>query len=287
MGLNWYRQLRWILIGPAAYLIQGVSCEPSGLTSAQSLPVEAVTAPLTQSCSTPRNNHYHTAAPALSPVLRNTLLSQAQKFTVKVTTPDNQGSGVIVQQRSGTYAVITNEHVVLDHDRITIHTYDGQVYQATRPQNATFGAKDLELLEFQSDRSNYPVATLTPSLHSSHGSSVLAAGFPHELKGESFQVTEGRVSHITNKSLNGGYQIGYSNWVPKGMSGGPVLNTKGQVIAINGLHAEPLWGNPYVWDDGTTPSETLFPLLSKLSWAIPAETVLESLPSVHQLQLSH
>ena len=61
------------------------------------------------------------------------------------------------------------------------------------------------------------------------------------------------------------------------MSGGPVLNEVGQVIAINGLHSEPLWGNPYEWDDGTLPADNLFPVLAGSSWAIPAETILKRL----------
>ena len=62
------------------------------------------------------------------------------------------------------------------------------------------------------------------------------------------------------------------------MSGGPVMNLSGQVIAINGVHAEPLWGNPYNWDDGTVPSEQDSAKLAESSWAIPIETVMEGIP---------
>ena len=203
----------------------------------------------------------------------------AKKFTVKVETPENQGSGVIIQHRAGTYSIVTNEHVVLDSDRVMIQTYDGQRYLAKRsfPSRTSLETLDLELLEFQSNQVQYPVAILKSGLDINPGSPVLAAGFPHQLQGKIFKATEGQISYITDKSLNGGYRIGYSNWVAKGMSGGPVLNTLGQVIAINGLHADPLWGNPYVWDDGTVPSEELFPLFSQLSWAIPTETVVQKL----------
>ena len=224
-----------------------------------------------------RQPQYHRSmGRTISPTRRAYLVQLAQKFTVKVETPDNQGSGVIVKNQHGTYSVITNEHVILGSDRITVQTHDGRTYVAQKRTRSEFEALDLELLEFQSFNQWYPVAILRPGLNSIQNSPVLAAGFPHALNGKSFQATDGKISLITTKSLNGGYRIGYSNLVAKGMSGGPVLNAKGQVIAINGIHAEPLWGQPYTWDDGTQPSKRLISLLSDLSWAIPSERVLES-----------
>ncbi|MGB7417004.1 MAG: serine protease, partial [Thermosynechococcaceae cyanobacterium] len=87
-----------------------------------------------------------------------------------------------------------------------------------------------------------------------------------------FTVTTGRISLISPKVLEGGYQLGYTNLIEKGMSGGPVLNTQGEVIAINGTHQEPLWGNPYRFADGTKPPLQMRPILLKSSWAIPMET---------------
>lgn len=218
--------------------------------------------------------------PELSTAEYGDLLCQAQAITVKIETPDNQGSGVMVSNQSGKYTVITNEHVILDSDRLIVETPDGRRHSAKLDANAKVGNADLALVEFQSFHIYYPIATLAPGLTIADGSPVLSAGFPSDLddQGErSLRVTHGKISQVSDKSLNGGYQIGYSNWVPKGMSGGPVLNLRGEVIAINGLHAEPLWGNPYVWDDGTVPSQQLFAMLADSSWAIPAERVLELL----------
>ena len=211
---------------------------------------------------------------------QGSLLRLAQAITVKVETPDTQGSGVIVRHRSGRYWVITNDHVALDSDRFIIKTLDGHRHWARRVSQAQFGRADLALLEFQSWRRQYPVATFSSGLKAKPGMPVVAAGFPHDrhTHPHPFKLTTGYVSEVTTKGLNGGYQLGYSNWIPKGMSGGPVMNLSGQVIAINGVHAEPLWGNPYNWDDGTVPSEQDSAKLAESSWAIPIETVMEGIP---------
>jgi S1-C subfamily serine protease len=72
-----------------------------------------------------------------------------------------------------------------------------------------------------------------------------------------------------------GYQFAYSNAIEKGMSGGPVLNLRGELIAINGLHAYPLWGNPFVYPDGRSIEPELSPPPEESSWSIPIATVLE------------
>jgi serine protease DegQ len=91
-----------------------------------------------------------------------------------------------------------------------------------------------------------------------------------------FKFTTGKISLIASKALEGGYQVGYSNNIEKGMSGGPVLNGKGEVIAVNGMHQEPLWGDPYIYQDGSKPKSSLFSMFSRSSWAIPMETALQT-----------
>ncbi|MEM9137923.1 MAG: serine protease [Cyanobacteria bacterium P01_F01_bin.42] len=252
--LRWTKSLGWVLVAIAGLY------QPGGSAHRLRADVEN-----------------HAVADGFTAAQRELLLQRARRYTVKVETPENQGSGVIIQSRMGVYSVVTNEHVVFEDRPITIQTHDGRTHLAKRVVQPN--VLDLGVLTFKSGSASYPVAVLKPGLETFSGSPVLAAGFPNAFNGKSFRATEGQISHVTAKSLNGGYRIGYSNQISKGMSGGPVINAFGHVIAINGLHAEPLWGQPYAWDDGTTPATGLLPMFSGLSWAIPSETVMRSLPS--------
>jgi S1-C subfamily serine protease len=209
------------------------------------------------------------------------LMRYARAITVKVISGDDWGSGILVRQQGQRYTVLTNEHVLWMGDRFTIQTFDGKQHAARREASGEFGKNDLGLLEFSSSPSagSYPVAALGCSLDLSAGTPVYAAGFPlplTEYSSKGFKFTSGAISLIPTKALEGGYQVGYSNYIEKGMSGGPVLNAKGEVIAVNGMHQEPLWGDPYIFQDGSKPKSSLFPVFSRSSWAIPMETAFRT-----------
>jgi serine protease Do len=203
----------------------------------------------------------------------------ARNITVKVISEDNWGSGILVQRQGQSYTVLTNQHVLWIGDRFTVQTPDGKSYTASRLTTTVFGKNDLGMLRFTSaPNSAYPVANLGCSLRLPSGTPVFAAGFPLPLTEQSskgFKFTSGSISLISQKAFEGGYQVGYSNTIEKGMSGGPVLNTKGEVIAVNGMHQEPLWGDPYIYQDGSKPNIG-FNILSHSSWAIPIETVVRT-----------
>jgi serine protease Do len=192
---------------------------------------------------------------------------------------DNWGSGILIQRQGQTYTVLTNQHVLWIGDRFSIQTSDGKQYTASRDTATKFGKDDLGILRFTSQSKQYPVVPLGCSTTLKAGNPVYAAGFPlplTEASTKGFKFTSGSISLISPKAFEGGYQIGYSNDIEKGMSGGPVLNKKGELIAVNGMHQEPLWGDPYVFQDGSKPKSSLFNLLSHSSWAIPVETVLRT-----------
>lgn len=208
----------------------------------------------------------------------------AQAMTVKVLVRDSWGSGVLIRRRENVYSVVTNEHVLLGgQSSFSVQTLDGKVHAAVetwRSPNVETG--DVALLEFQSE-SEYPVARLgkLPAV----GCSVFAAGFPERFNprqaGNGFQFTRGKVSWILDKVLEGGYQLGYTNAVEKGMSGGPVLNTVGEVVAINGIHPHPLWDAPYIYQDGSEASPKWQKRMEEQSWAVPIDTVLRLVPSIN------
>jgi Trypsin-like peptidase domain len=232
---------------------------------------------------------YHPAIAAVEPApspqveeLPNleALKLQAQKVTVKVYSGETWGSGVIIGKKESTYMILTNEHVLQRGSAFRIQTEDGKVYDAVPGQSNSFGTLDLALLQMTSEM-EYSVVPLGRSQTLQVGDQVFASGFPIEAKNsDGYKFTQGRISLISAKSLDGGYELGYTNAIEKGMSGGAVLNDRGELIAVNGIHAYPLWGDPYVYTDGTAPCEPLRKLMTESSLGIPEATFAALIPGL-------
>ena len=202
------------------------------------------------------------------------LKNVARSIAVKVLSGHGLGSGILIQKQGQTYRVLTNEHVLAAGETHRIQTPDGKIYQGEMLKNRSFDGNDLALLQFKS-ANEYLVARLAPS-PIAVGEEVFAAGFPGQDASEAkgFQFLLGQVSFIAKKAIIGGYKIGYTNPVEKGMSGGPLLNIKGEVVGVNGMHAYPIWGDPYVFKDGAKPDLPM-DLMVRSSWAIPIETFVQ------------
>lgn len=200
--------------------------------------------------------------------------NEARAIAVKVLSGYGAGSGILIKKQGQTYTILTNNHVLAVGESHRIQTPDGKIYQGELLKNRSFDGNDLVLLQFRSTR-EYSVARLASS-PLTVGDEVFATGFPGQEGSEKrgFEFLLGTVSFLSPKALVGGYQIGYSNPVEKGMSGGPLLNSRGEVVGINGMHAYPLWGDPYVFKDGSKPNLPR-DLMIESSWAIPIETFVQ------------
>ncbi|MTJ06557.1 serine protease [Anabaena sp. UHCC 0204] len=203
---------------------------------------------------------------------------KARAITVKIMAGEGWGSGIIIQRKGQGYTVLTNAHVLRIGSNYQIQTPDGKIYPGQKVKAVNFNDDDLGLLSFKSS-SNYAIASIAKS-PLEIGEKTFAAGFPNETKTWSF--TTGKVDYILSKSFQGGYRVGYSNDILKGMSGGPVLNQRGELVAINGRHKFPLWGNPFVFEDGSTPNLQTRNQFEYSSWAVPVATFLNSAPQFSQ-----
>ncbi len=224
------------------------------------------------------------------PELRKNPKEIARQITVRIITNPGAGSGVILLRKGQTYTVLTNDHVVSDtwDGKYKVLTSDGITHRAKQINSPKFGNLDLAIVQFTSNR-DYRVAELGSSDALSLGKPVYASGFPNWYWANSnnpvstlnwglkaFKVTTGTLEMLPNRSLPLGYQMGYTNDVQNGMSGGPVLNAQGHLIGINGRLKYPFNGrDAYVFADGSKPSEGEFLQMEALSWAIPINTLLK------------
>ena len=215
----------------------------------------------------------------------------AKQVTVRILSDPGMGSGVIIDRIGQTYTILTNAHVVADSDdhRYTILTADGRTHSGRWLRSAQFPNIDLALVQFRS-ASVYRVAVIADFKTLAIGDPVYVAGFPnwHWINSDAieetrhwgmraFRLTSGKVGMLPSKSLQEGYQLGYTNEIEEGMSGGPVLDRYGQLIGINGRSKYPLKGiNVFIFADGSLPSEELFQEMETLSWAIPIGRFLQA-----------
>jgi serine protease Do len=210
----------------------------------------------------------------------------ARLTTVRILTPNASGSGTIVRQQDQVYTVVTNWHVVTFSKQHTAIAPDGQRY---RPLGVPkqLGNADLAIVQFRSS-TTYQVAKISTDLLTV-GEPVFAAGFPMYRAGsltttfdrgiQAFRLTQGIVSVLPPKSLAQGYRLGYTNDVAIGMSGGPIFNSQGLLVGINGRmkNRDPDFG-VYTFEDGTEPSKAMLELMVNSSWGIPISTYLRYAP---------
>ena len=217
---------------------------------------------------------------------QNSQKSEVEKYAKSITVrifPKNSnnlsgGSGVLVGKTQNQYTILTNYHVI-NQKNLTyqVATFDGRVYEAQIlyvPESDTKG--DVAFLTFTSNNPTYPIATLKSDIIIEKETSVISGGFPFEndlKQSQTFQITEGKITEVLDRPFIGGYQIGYTNSVRKGMSGGPVLNYNQELIGINGMGQYPLFGNPYTFEDGSTIPDSEWDGFSQLSWAVPISII--------------
>ena len=164
----------------------------------------------------------------------------AEKITVliDINNKDN-GSGILIKQEGNTYTVLTAFHNVKNPSlKYTIITPDQQRYPIQNQNIQPLGTGiDLAVVKFVSSKT-YQVAKFGNSDLIKRGDNVYVAGFrlsTPSIPAPLYDCFDGQVSaHATQVTIDGGYNLVYTNPTLKGMSGGPVLNSEGELIGIHG-----------------------------------------------------
>jgi serine protease Do len=146
------------------------------------------------------------------------------------------GSGFIISEDG---VVITNNHVVQGADEIEIVFQDGKRYPAT--VTGQDQKSDIAVLKIDTD-TPLPYVGFGDSDTAEVGDWVVAIGNPFGLGGS---VTVGIVSARGRDIQSGPYDdfIQIDAPINRGNSGGPLFNTKGEVIGINSAIFSPSGGS--------------------------------------------
>ena len=168
---------------------------------------------------------------ALPSVVNITSTAVAFDFFSRPVPQQGQGSGFVLDKEGH---ILTNNHVIDNAQRVEVTLADKHKYKATVV--GIDKQHDLALLSITAP--NLVPATLSESNGLVVGQRVYAIGNPFGLSGT---MTRGIISAIRSIGVNGGNQIEDAIQtdaaVNPGNSGGPLLNSKGEVIGITTLIA--------------------------------------------------
>jgi S1-C subfamily serine protease len=168
------------------------------------------------------------------------------------------GSGFFIQG-DGTF--ITNYHVVESPveqkalPTVSIQLLDGRTTTAKLVNHNK--EKDLAVYKLEGDWKDLPTLSFSESPIRA-GQEVMAAGHPMR---HGWSTNFGKVSHAERKLFTGQTYIQTDTDFNQGLSGGPLVNNRGEVVGINNL----MIGSEYG---------------SELGCAIPAATIRQVLPDL-------
>lgn len=161
-----------------------------------------------------------------SGIINSTILS-----VVTVMTNSAQGTGFVIDQQNGKDYIVTNAHVLADSSG-NLASGIRVITDNQNTINAQFigynGTLDIALLEIPGSR---PALTLGDSREVKIGDKVIAIGNPLGLQ---FSASEGIVSAVNREGMNNmPYYIQTDAALNPGNSGGPLIDTQGEVVGIN------------------------------------------------------
>ncbi len=153
---------------------------------------------------------------------------RASKAVVSIRSRGGTGTGAIIDPRG---LIVTNNHVVQGSEQVQVRTADGRTYTGT--VRSVDARNDLATVEIRADR---PLPSLSISRGSARvGQRVYAIGNPFGLDRT---LTVGILSRI---AADGDLQTDAA--LNPGNSGGPLLNSEGELIGVNKAILGSRYGN--------------------------------------------
>ncbi|MCP9909896.1 serine protease [Cyanobium sp. BA20m-p-22] len=162
----------------------------------------------------------------------------AQAITVRIEGA-TQGSGVLMQRDGNRYTVLTAWHVVSAQrpgEELAIYTPDGRPHPLEAGSIRRLSNVDLAVLTFSSTMA-YQTARIGDRGSVQMGGAIFISGFPlpsTAVPSRLLRFLDGQVIANAQVVIPNGYQLLYSNPTLPGMSGGPVFNSRGEVVGIHG-----------------------------------------------------
>lgn len=163
-------------------------------------------------------------------ILKSNISSECKEsiFLIKATNTlkntISQGTGFFINSEK---IAITNSHVVENTDKVEIETYDGNKYKAY--VLAEDKINDIAILYVNINKT-YKYLKFCENVNINEN--VFAIGYPISLQVKNYTITEGKIKDI-NYYNNGIRYISSSAFIYNGNSGGPLVNSRCEVIGIN------------------------------------------------------
>jgi len=163
-------------------------------------------------------------SPTTTPEGIASAVAKAEPAVVRVETEEARGSGMIIDE-SG--YVLTSNHVVENVQSAIIILKDGGQFPGAVISRDEF--RDLAIIKISASGFDFPVVTLGNSDELKTGEEVIAIGYSLGLEGEA-TVSKGIISAF--RTGDGVLYIQTDAALNPGNSGGPLINSKGEVVGI-------------------------------------------------------
>ena len=185
----------------------------------------------------------------------------ANKFTVKIMmkvgNAEVNGNGIIFDVQGSNYYVLTTNHIfssrtskmkiedateddlknITSNEKLEITTPDGKSHTVdTKTITPLPNNLDLAYFQFKSTPNSYEKALLTNENALEEIIYIYGYKKCDYLKANSLEFNPGNIKKLPKvaKAIDGGYSLYYTNRAIETMSGSPIMNMKGEVVAIHG-----------------------------------------------------